>query len=247
MSAPLRVRQSRLYDSFDSPQLDPRRWQLVEMTDSRGRPAPYRDDNARVRTGDGQLEVTALPFTRFHDSEPVLNNAKHMYRSVERLSVPSGARIDFGVRMAARTYGQIPLDLQDAYVTSSLIDFDSGMVLLFAATNDTVYAVCERLPVPRSDSSGPPFRHRVVFDAPTAPGQEHDCAIRYVGDTGHAEWQLDGKTVFWAFTPVRVRGFHLGMGLLSSRDLERFSRSERQHGQGATGRWGPWRLSTAPL
>lgn len=230
------------YDDFTSDELDPDRWRIMSTTGADGEEVQYRDRNAQVRTGDGRLELTVNPFTRFHDTDPKQNNAKLMYRSVPRFSVPAAGALTFEVGMGVRTYGQIPHDLLDAYGTVNLFDLRTGIVLNAAATDDTVYAVVERLAVPGLTEPHERYVHRVVLPVATEPGLEHRYAVTYRARTSEAEFSVDGQLVYWARLPVPVAGFHAGMGLFSARDLSRYPRAEREHGQGATGRWGPWRI-----
>lgn len=233
------------YDDFAGAELDPARWEVMTVPGPGGEPIPYRDDNALVRTGDGALEVTVHPFTRFHDTDRRLNNAKQFFRSAERFAVPRRGELTFEVDMAVRTYGQIPHDLLDAFATINVFDLETGAVFNLAATNDTVYAVVERLPVAGVTQPHEHYVHRVVLETPTEPGQEHNYAITYRADDGEVVFYADDRRAYWARIPVPVNGFHIGMALFSARDLSRFSRAEREHGQGATGRWGPWRISAS--
>lgn len=217
----------------------------MSTTAADGERHQYRDRNAQVQTGDGRLELTVNPFTRFHDTDPRQNNAKQMYQSVRRFSVPAAGVLTFEVGMGVRTYGQIPRDLLDAYGTVNLFDLQTGVVLNAAATDDTVYAVVERLAIPGVSEPHEHYVHRVVLPVPTEPGLEHRYAITYRAQTSQAEFYVDGQLAYWARLPVPVEGFHAGMGLFSARDLTRYSRAEREHGQGATGRWGPWQIAVA--
>lgn len=232
------------YDDFTSPELDPARWTIMSITGADGQTHRYQDRNARTRTGDGRFELTVNPFTRFHDTDPRQNNAKQMYRSVRRFAVPAEGQLTFEVEMAVRTYGQIPHCLLDAFGTVNLFDLATGVVLNAAATNDTVFAVVERLVIPGVTRPEEHYIHRVVLDVPTEPGREHGYAISYRAETSEVEFHVDGRLAYWARLPVPVRGFHTGMALFSALDLTRYSRAQREHGQGATGRWGPWRIST---
>ncbi|GGX22387.1 hypothetical protein GCM10010297_49440 [Streptomyces malachitofuscus] len=231
------------YDDFTSPELDPARWTIMSITGADGARHEYRDRNARVSTGDGRLELTVNPFTRFHDSDPRQNNAKQMYRSARRFAVPRSGVLTFEVEMGVRTYGQVPHDLLDAFGTVNVFDLETGVVLNAAATNDTVYAVIERLALPGVAEPHEHFIHRVVLDVPTEPGQRHRYSVGYRAGTSEAEFHVDGRLAYWARLPVPVTGFHAGMALFSARDLSRYTRAEREHGQGATGRWGPWRVT----
>jgi len=234
---------SWVYDDFTADGLDPDRWALMTVPGPDGERYAYRDRNAVVRTGDGHLEVTVDPFSRFHDTDRKQNNAKQMYRSVRRFPVPAGGRLTFEVDMAVRTYGQIPYDLLDAFGTVNVFDMETGVVFNTAATNDTVYAVVERMPVAGVLRPQESYVHRVVSEIPTRPGLEHRYAITYDARRSEAVWHVDGRRLYWAPIPVPVKGFHIGMALFSARDLNRYSRAEREHGQGATGRWTPWRIS----
>lgn len=233
------------YDDFTTAEVDPARWTIMSITGADGLTHQYRDRNARVRTGDGRLELTVHPFTRFHDTDPRQNNAKQMYRSVRRFAVPEEGELAFEVDMAVRTYNQIPYDLLDAYGTVNLFDLETGVVLNAAATNDTVYAVVERLALPGVTGPDDYYIHRVVLDVPTEPGRAHSYAIAYRAETAEVEFHVDGRLGYWTRLPVPVTGFTAGMALFSARSLSRYTRAQREHGQGATGWWGPWRVSTS--
>lgn len=233
------------YDDFTSGELDPARWSIMSIAGADGQTHHYRDRNARVRTGDGRLEMTVNPFTRFHDSDPRQNNAKQMYRSVRRFPAPAEGELVFEVDMGVRTYGQIPYDLLDAYGTVNLFDLETGVVLNAAATNDTLYVVVERLVLPGVTTRDDYYIHRVVLDVPTDPGRVHGYAVTYRAETCEVDFHVDGRLAYWTRLPVPVTGFNAGMALFSARDLSRYTRAQREHGQGATGSWGPWRITTS--
>jgi len=237
------LRRHWIYDDFSEAELSPDRWTILQAKGPDGALYPYLDRNATVRTGDGAMELSILPFTRFHDSDPKQNNAKQMYRSVQRIPVPATGSLTVEVDMAVRTSGQIPYDLMDAFGTVNLFDLATGVVLDIAATNDSVYALVERLLIPGVTSVEEHYIHRTVLDVPTAPGQTHRYAIRYEPETSLATWFVDGRRLYWATIGVPVAAFNLGMALFSARDLARYSRAEREHGQGATGRWGAWTVT----
>jgi hypothetical protein len=231
------------YDDFTSGELDPARWRIMSIAGADGETHRYQDRNAQVRTGDGRLELTVNPFTRFHDTDPRQNNAKQMYRSVRRFAVPPAGPLTFEVEMGVRTYGQIPHDLLDAFGTVNLFDLETGVVLNIAATNDTVYAVVERLALPGVTTQDEHYIHRVVLDVPTEPGRAHAYAITYHPDTSEVEFHVNAQLAYWTRLPVPVTAFNAGMALFSARDPSRYPRPQREHGQGATGCWGPWRVS----
>lgn len=232
-----------VYDDFTSPEVHPDRWVVAEFRAPDGSMSAATDRNAQVTTGNGRLRVHVNPFTRFHDEVPILNNPKQLFVSKQRIATPPGSVVTFETDLAVTTYGQIPWNLRDAFGTINLIDFSSGMVLDFAQSNDTFFVVYERL-VLGSATKEDYFCHRVVLEVDTQPGQRHHVAIRYDRDRNHADWYADGKRVYWAALPVAVDGFNLGMGLFSSREIHKYPRAEREHGQGATGQWGPWIVTT---
>ena len=234
-----------VYDDFTSPQVDPARWELAAFRAPDGSLAQCVDRNAVITTGDGALTVDIQPFSRFHDQVPILNNPKLLYQSTRRFPTPAGSVVQFETDLAVTTYGQIPWNLRDAFGTINLLDYTTGMVLDFAASNDTFFVVYERLLLPDVTTPADYFAHRVVLEIDTAPGMAHHVAIRYERDTNHAEWLVDGKRMYWAEVPVPIEGFALGMGLFSSREIHKFTRAEREHGQGATGRWMPWTITTS--
>ncbi|GIF47581.1 hypothetical protein DFJ67_7052 [Asanoa ferruginea] len=232
------------YDDFTGLELDPARWAIMSIAGADGTTHQYQDRNAQVRTGDGRLELSVNPFSRFHDTDPRQNNAKQMYRSVRRFATPVAGRLTFEVEMGIRTYGQVPYDPLDAFGTVNLFDLATGVVLNAAATNDTLYAVVERLALPGVTSPDEHYIHRVVLNVPTEPGLPHRYAISYLAGAPEVEFRVDGLLAYWTRLPVPVSGFHAGMALFSARDLTRYPRSQRERGQGASGWWGPWRITT---
>ena len=233
-----------VYEDFTSSELDPERWSVAAFRGPDGDLSPCMDRNAVIRIGNGRLQASIRPFTRFHDSVPILNNPKLLYLSTRRFETPPGSVTRFETDLAVTTYDQIPWNLRDAFGTINLIDLSTGMVLDFAASNDTFFVVYERLVLPGVTTQEDYFCHRVVLEVDTQPGQSHHVAIQYDRDRNRADWFVDGKHVYWADPPVPIEGVVLGMGLFSSREIHRFSRAEREHGQGATGEWGPWRVSS---
>jgi hypothetical protein len=137
-----------IYDDFHSATLDPSRWHIGQMYDAEGAAHEYLDANAIVETGDGRVQVSVNPFSRFHDTVPVLNNPKALYLSTQRLETPPGSRTTFECDMSVETFHALSGDLRDAFGTFNLLHFQSGVVLDFAVTNELVYIVFERLLIP---------------------------------------------------------------------------------------------------
>jgi hypothetical protein len=220
--------------------LDERYWRVMVVPDGSGEPVRYLDDNARVDTGRDGLCATIDPFSRFHDTDPRRNNAKLMYLSTARIPVPATGVVECSATMAVRAHRQVPFDLADAYGTLNLVDVATGMVINCAATNDTVYAIVERLPAAGHET----FRYRVVLDVDTCPGQPHHYTVVIRDGTGLLV-RVDDVGRYETCLPVAVGGLQLGVGVFSARDPNRFPRRERQRGQGATVRWGQWRVRAA--
>jgi hypothetical protein len=225
-----------LYDEFTSPSLD-EKWLAGEMRDPDGAVHRYLDPNAKISTGEGAVEVLINPFSRFHDTIPILNNPKALFLSRQEFATPPRSTSLFAADMGIETYHALPGDLRDAFGTFNVLDFKTGVVLDFAATNELVFIVFERLLVPGVTTAGQYFTYRIALEVDTRPGQVHHYAIGYDRAWSRAEWFLDGSKVYEATVPTEVDAFNLAFGLFSSRDIHRYSRSEREHGQGARGWW----------
>lgn len=232
----------RIYDYFAQADLDPDLWRIARVGDRHGVYRTYRDRNSRVRVEHGQVHIAVDPFTRFDDVDPVRNNAKHLVLSTERIATVPDRPTTFAIDMAVRTRGQVPFDPLDAYGTANLVDFATGTVVNFAASNDTVFVVHEQLARATGGAGATPFLHRVLVDVDTGPGAEHHYEVMYRPDTPELTWWVDGEAVYRARAARPVEGFHVGMGLFSSRSPARYRRCERERGQGAEGWWGPWRV-----
>ncbi len=71
----------------------------------------YQEPNAVVIVQDGFVRVAAAPYTRHHDSQQILDNAKHMYFSARQFAPPAGGidhlrdrfRRDYRRRRAGRS------------------------------------------------------------------------------------------------------------------------------------------------
>jgi hypothetical protein len=224
------------YDAFTSATLD-EKWAAGEMHDASGTRHAYLDPNARIATGSGAVEITIDPFTRFHDSVPILNNPKALFLSRERFLTPPRSSTVFSAEMAIETLRALPGDLRDAFGTFNVLDFETGVVLDFAATNELLFIVFERLLIPGVTTPDQYFTYRIVLEVDTEPGQPHHYAIRYDRAWNRAEWMLDGLKVYEATVPAEVNAFNMAFGLFSSRDIRKYSRAEREHGQGARGWW----------
>lgn len=90
----------------------------------------YREPDAVVIVRNGILYVRA-PLSRQNDQIQILDNAKHMYYSVETIKVPESGEVSFELQIRARTQNTVPGDLYDGYVSLNLLDFTTGAALDF--------------------------------------------------------------------------------------------------------------------
>lgn len=209
----------------------------------------YREPSAVVLVRNGDLQVSAVPYTRSNDRVQILDNAKHMYFSKERFEVPEGGRITFEISIAARTFGTEPGNLYDGYVSWNLLDLTTGWALDFFTGGDTVATVYGRLPFPGAevpDTGGARafcFFHE-LGELPTEQGQEHSYRITYDQGRDTVEFEADGQVVDrYEQVPDKIRGFTAALGLMSEIDIVD-GKSVSCHGQGVTGRWSPMRVLT---
>jgi hypothetical protein len=210
----------------------------------------YREPNAIVVAQRQRLRVTAAPLTRSNDRVQILDNAKHMYFSRERVPVPDGGALTVDVRIAARGFGTAPGDLYDGFVSYNLLDFETGTAIDFFISNDVIATVYARLPFPgvAVPETGD-LRYYAVFkelETPTAPGQAHDYRITYDQGAARVRWWVDGALVNEEDNvPDQIRGFTLAMGLMTEKDIQDGA-SVSVHGQGLQGEWSETRATLSP-
>ena len=210
----------------------------------------YREPNAVVVAQRQRLRVSAVPLTRANNGVQILDNAKHMYFSRERVSVPEGGRLSVDVRIAALGVKTAPCDLYDGFVSYNLLDFETGTALDFFVSNDIIATVYARLPFPgvAVPESGDQ-RYFAIFkelDLPTEPGMPHDYRITYDQGGDRVVWEVDGHVVNEERqVPDRIGGFTLAMGLMTEKDI-RGGESVSLHGQGLVGEWSESRVTVTP-
>ncbi|MGI8554448.1 MAG: DUF6081 family protein [Dehalococcoidia bacterium] len=203
----------------------------------------YQEPDAVVVVQDGRLRVTAMPLTRSNDRVQILDNAKHMYFSRERILVPKQGAIQFDLSIAARVYRGLADDLYGGFVSFNLLDFSSGFAVDFFVSNDRIATVYGRLPFP-----GAPLPHTgavryfCIFkelEVATAAGQRHDYQIVYDSCHDRIEWDVDGNLVnAEEDVPDKLEGFTLAMGLMTEKEIGAQG-STSLHGQGIQGDWSP--------
>jgi len=209
----------------------------------------YKEPDAMVLVKNGWLQVSAVPYTRGNDHVQILDNAKHMYFSKERFTVPEGGRITFEIQIAAQTVATRPGEMFDGYVSWNLLDFQTGWAIDFFTSGEAVTTVYARLPFPgvTLPETGPAKAFCVfneIRDLPASQGQVHSYRITYDQGADTVEFEADGRVVDrYEHVPDKITGFIAALGLMSEIDIVD-GKSVSCHGQGVIGRWSPMRVVT---
>ncbi len=212
----------------------------------------YQEPGAVVIIQDGFLRVAAVPYTRHHDSQQILDNAKHMYFSARQFAPPAGGSITFAIDFGATIVGGVPGDLYDGFVSFNVLDFSTGAALDFFVGNDTIATVYGKLPFPGVPDLAPAHgpRYFCLFEEmrnSTSPGQTHHFEITYDGAADRVTFAIDGAEVRrYSNVPFKLGACTLALGLMSEKDIAPGKGSVSCHGQGAIGRWGNIRITRRP-
>lgn len=209
----------------------------------------YQEPGAVVIIQDGFLRVAAVPYTRHHDTEQILDNAKHMYFSARQFAPPEGGSITFAIDLAATIVGAIPGDLYDGFVSFNVLDFSTGAALDFFVGNETVATVYGKLPFPGvpevSPAHGP--RYFCLFEEmrnAASPGKLRHFEITYDGSLDRVTFSIDGSEVrHYSNVPFKLGACTLALGLMTEKDIDPAKGSVSCHGQGAVGKWGKIRIT----
>lgn len=201
----------------------------------------YREPDAVVIVRNGILYVRA-PLSRKHDHVQILDNAKHMYYSVEELAVPENGEISFELDIRARTQNTVPGDLYDGYVSLNLLDFTTGAALDFFAGNDKYASVYAVLPfpgveVPPSDKT----RFFCVFkeDTDFKAREFNHYKITYNRAEDEVIFYVNGKEIRRETgVPVKFNKFTIALGIMTEKDLTPEG-SVSVHGQTVIGEYSP--------
>src|SRR5690242_6788469 len=212
----------------------------------------YQEPGAVVIIQDGFLRVAAVPYTRAHNSQQILDNAKHMYFSARQFAPPAGGSITFAIDFGATIVGGLPGDLYDGFVSFNVLDFSTGAALDFFVGNDTIATVYGKLPFPGvpdlAPSHGP--RYFCLFEEmkdATAPGRIRHFEITYDGAADRVTFSVDGNEVRrYSNVPFKLGGSTLALGLMTEKDIDPARGSVSCHGQGAVGKWGKIRITRRP-
>lgn len=212
----------------------------------------YREPDAVVIVEGERLRVRATKLSRFNDLIQILDNAKNMFFSTKQFSIPDDAEISFAWNMSARCTGTQAHDLYDGFVSVNLLDFATGMALDFFACNDVIATVYARLPFPGVPAPIEPenavkpkyFSHFNELPIETVPGQMHRYDITYHKSKDEIRFFVDGQNVgLYTEVPCKIHTLTIALGLMTEKSIEQ-GKSVSVHGQGITGEWEPFTITT---
>lgn len=234
------------YDDFTTPTLDPLRWEVGAVGRNGPRPHVFADPNLELTQDTGELTLRLEPFTRFVDKIQALSDPKQLFVSTSRFAPQPGKTLRFETAMSVTTDGARAMDPYDALGMTGFVDLLTGNVMGFAASNDAVYAVHQRVFIPGVTREEEEFSHRVALDVEQAAMRFQNLAVSYSVANGELIWEVEERTVYRTVAATPMEGLHLGMGLYSATSLNR-PLADRAHGQGVTATWRPWRVSSVPV
>ncbi|WP_442602992.1 DUF6081 family protein [Paenibacillus sp. KN14-4R] len=201
----------------------------------------FREPDATVIVRNGILYVRA-PLSRSNDKIQFLDNAKHMYYSVETFPVEDEQEVSFELQIRSRTQGTAPGDLYDGFVSLNLMDFSTGAALDFFVSNDKYASVYAILPfpgvtVPAMDAT----RYFCVFKEATdfKPREFNTYRITYNRGTDEIIFFVNGVEVRREQrVPIKFNGFKIALGIMTEKDISPEG-STSLHGQTVAGEWTP--------
>ena len=212
----------------------------------------YREPDAAVIVEGERLRVRVGKLTRSNNQVQILDNAKNMFFSTQKFVPPDDGEISFEWEMSARCTGTKAHDLYDGFVSVNLLDFTTGMALDFFACNDVIASVYARLPFPDVPAPADPenadkpkyFCHFHELPVETAPGQIHRYRISYYKGKDELSFYVDGQLVtHYSEVPSKINWLIAALGLMTEKSIEQ-GKSVSVHGQGLTGEWGPFTITT---
>ncbi|WP_433944496.1 DUF6081 family protein [Paenibacillus sp. SN-8-1] len=201
----------------------------------------YREPEAVIIVRNGILYVRA-PLSRQNNQIQILDNAKHMYYSVEEIKVPEAGEVSFELQIRSRTQGTAPGDLYDGYVSVNLLDFTTGAALDFFAGNDKYASVYAVLPfpgvqVPESDKT----KYFCIFKEETnfKAREFNTYKITYNRGNDEVVFYLNGEEIRREKNvPIKFNQFTIALGIMTEKDLTPEG-SVSVHGQTVTAEWSP--------
>jgi hypothetical protein len=242
----LEMEQQRIFGDFHTILSEGQVWKIGGFPLPDGTFWEYREPDAVVIVRNGILYVRA-PLSRQHHQIQILDNAKHMYYSVDSVEVPEEGEVSFELQIRARSQNTTPGDLYDGYVSLNLLDFTTGAALDFFAGNDKYASVFGILPfpgveVPPSDKT----RFFCIFKEDTnfKPREFNTYKITYNRASDEAVFYLNGVEIRREQNiPMKLNQFTIALGIMTEKDLSPQG-SVSVHGQTVIAEWSPVTVTT---
>ncbi|HEY2491969.1 MAG TPA: DUF6081 family protein [Paenibacillus sp.] len=240
------MEQQRIFGDFHTILSEGQVWKIGGFPLPDGTFWEYREPDAVVIVRNGILYVRA-PLSRQHHQIQILDNAKHMYYSVDSVEVPEEGEVSFELQIRARSQNTTPGDLYDGYVSLNLLDFTTGAALDFFAGNDKYASVFGILPfpgveVPPSDKT----RFFCIFKEDTnfKPREFNTYKITYNRASDEAVFYLNGVEIRREQNiPMKLNQFTIALGIMTEKDLSPQG-SVSVHGQTVIAEWSPVTVTT---
>ncbi|WP_054956530.1 DUF6081 family protein [Paenibacillus dakarensis] len=239
------MEQERIFGDFHTILSEGEVWKMGGFPLPDGTFWEYREPNAVVIVRNGILYVRA-PLSRQNNQVQILDNAKHMYYSVEDVKVPEEGEVSFELQIRARTQGTVPGDLYDGYVSLNLLDFTTGAALDFFASNDKYASVYAVLPfpgveVPESNKT----RYFCIFKEDTnfKAREFNTYKITYNRANDEVVFYLNGEEVRREKNvPIKFNQFTIALGIMTEKDLTPEG-SVSVHGQTVIAEYSPVKVT----
>lgn len=239
------MEQERIFGDFHTILSEGEVWKIGGFPMPDGSFWEYREPNAVVIVRNGILYVRA-PLSRQNNQVQILDNAKHMYYSVEDVKVPEEGEVSFELQIRARSQGTVPGDLYDGYVSLNLLDFTTGAALDFFASNDKYASVYAVLPfpgvqVPESDKT----RYFCIFKEDTnfKAREFNTYKITYNRANDEVVFYLNGEEVRREKNvPIKFNQFTIALGIMTEKDLSPEG-SVSVHGQTVIAEYSPVKVT----
>lgn len=239
------MEQERIFGDFHTILSEGEVWKIGGFPMPDGSFWEYREPNAVVIVRNGILYVRA-PLSRQNNQVQILDNAKHMYYSVDDVKVPEEGEVSFELQIRARTQGTVPGDLYDGYVSLNLLDFTTGAALDFFASNDKYASVYAVLPfpgveVPESNKT----RYFCIFKEDTnfKAREFNTYKITYNRANDEVVFYLNGEEIRRETNvPIKFNQFTIALGIMTEKDLSPEG-SVSVHGQTVTAEYSPVKVT----
>jgi hypothetical protein len=225
-----------LYDDFITPQLNQSKWTIAAFPLGDGNFWRWEEPSPDIKTGNGMLELTVNPYTKFHNEVQIFDNPKHLYLGTQSFPVPDNGSITFSCQMGAVTHNGDPDDFRDGFASFNVLDFQTAMVFDFIATSSKIGVIYERLLIPGITTQKEAFTE-IIEVAKNEPAKLSHCQIRYSAQANQVDYLFGGKTVYSVKDlPAGPQNLSMGFGLITLRPIH-MGKSTSCRGQGGTGLW----------